>query len=328
MLKTALLQAARAACTLGLLAAPGMALAQSDYPTRPIKLIVPFTAGGGVDTVARILGDELKAVLGQSLVIENMPGASGMRGAEAAVRSDPDGYTLLLSSAGETAVNPHLFKNIKYDPERDLAPVSLVVKVPNVLVVNATSGIQSMDDLIAFAKKDGKASYSSSGVGNPQHLAGELLNKMASANLMHVPYRGAAQQVTDVLGNNVTATFASYLAVSSFVEAGQVKAIAVTSSERIPSLPSVPALAEHPLLKGYDVTNWFGLFAPAKTPPAVIEKINKAVGQVLSNPSTVKKLEALGSYPAPNKPEEFKDFVKAESAKFKNIIVTADIKSP
>jgi tripartite-type tricarboxylate transporter receptor subunit TctC len=326
MLRTAVFGAVMTACTFGFLATD-VALAQADFPARPIKLIVPFTAGGGVDTVARILGEELKGILGQSLVIENMPGASGMRGAEAAVRSDPDGYTLLLSSAGEAAVNPHLFKNIKYDPARDLAPVSLVVKVPNVLVVNAASAIQSLDDLIAFAKKDGKASYSSSGVGNPQHLAGELLNKMASANLMHVPYRGAAQQVTDVLGNNVTATFASYLAVSSFVEAGQVKPVAVTSSERIPSLPSVPAMAEHPQLKGYDVTNWFGLFAPAKTPPAIIEKLNKAIAQALGNPAAARKLEALGSYPAPNTPQEFKSFVAAETVKFKTIIVSADIKA-
>ncbi|HEX2135334.1 MAG TPA: tripartite tricarboxylate transporter substrate-binding protein, partial [Microvirga sp.] len=169
--------------------------------------------------------------------------------------------------------------------------------------------------------------YSSSGIGNPQHLAGELFNKMASANLMHVPYRGAAQQVTDVLGNNVTATIASYLAVSSFVEAGQVRALGVTSSERIPSLPSVPAMAEHPLLKDYDVTNWFGLFAPAKTPPAIIETLNKAVAQALANPAVAKKLEALGSYPAPSKPEDFKSFVAAESAKFKTIIVTADVKA-
>ena len=150
---------------------------------------------------------------------------------------------------------------------------------------------------------------------------------MASIKLMHVPYRGAAQQVTDVLGNNVTATFASYLAVSSFVEAGQVKALAVTSSERIPSLPSVPAMAEHPQLKGYDVTNWFGLFAPAGTPAPIIDKLNKAVVQVLGNPATAKKLADLGSYPSPMKPEEFKGFVATEWEKFKTIITTADIKA-
>ncbi|MXQ14335.1 tripartite tricarboxylate transporter substrate-binding protein [Microvirga makkahensis] len=184
-----------------------------------------------------------------------------MREAETVTRAERDGYTLLLSSAGEVAVNPHLFKSIKYDPSRDLTPVSLVVKVPNVLVVNAASDIKSLDNLSnAGNNKDAKATFSSSGIGNPQHLAGELLNRMASTNLMHVPYRGAAQQVTDVLGNNVTATFASYLAVAPFVEADQVRALGVTASERVPSLPSVPAMAEHPQLKGYDVTSWFGLF--------------------------------------------------------------------
>ena len=203
-----------------------------------------------------------------------------------------------------------------------------MVKVPNVLVVNVASGANSLDDLIGFTRNNAaKASFSSSGVGNPQHLAGELLNRMASIKLAHVPYRGAAQQVTDVLGNNVTATFASYLAVSSFVEAGQVKALAVTSAERIPSLPSVPAMAEHPELKRYDVVNWFGLFAPAGTPAPIVDKLNKAVVQVLSNPATAKKLADLGSYPSPNKPEEFKSFLAAESEKFKNIIATADIKA-
>ena len=149
----AIAEAREDCCCFGFVAAPDVARAQADYPSRPIKLLVPFTAGGGVDTVARILGDDLKGILGQPVVIENMPGASGMRGAEAAVRSEPDGYTLLLSSAGEAAVNPHLFKNIKYDPERDFAPITLVVKVPNVLVVNAASGINSLDDLIAFTKK-------------------------------------------------------------------------------------------------------------------------------------------------------------------------------
>ena len=311
----------------GISVSPSISVAQ-HYPARSIKLVVPFTAGGGVDTVARLLGDSLKGPLGQSIVVENLPGASGMRGAETVARAEPDGYTLLLASAGEIAVNSHLFKNIKYNALEDLAPVTLVVRVPNILVVSAASGLNSLDDLIAFARKSpDKASYSSSGIGNPQHLAGELFNRMASVKMTHVPYRGAAQQVRDVLGNNVTATFASYLAVSSFVEGGQVKALGVTSKERIPTLSNVPAIAEHNQLKGYDVVNWFGLFAPAKTPPAILEKLNEVVVKVLSDPESVKKLETLGSFPAPMTPAQFKEFVASETKKFGEIVVTAGIKS-
>lgn len=304
------------------------ASAQASYPSRLIKIIVPFAPGGGVDTVARLLGEEMKATLGQSVIVENAPGASGMRGAEVAARSEPDGYTLLLSSAGEIAVNQHLFNDMRYDPQRDLAPVSLVVKVPNVLVVSTTSPFNTLDDLIKAAQASDKITYSSSGIGNPQHLAGELLNKMTSSKMVHLPYRGAAQQVTDILGNNVTATFASYLAVASFVQGGQVRALGVTSAERVPSLPSVPAIGETAQLKGFDVTNWFGLFVPAKTPGPIIETLNKAVAQALANPVIAKKLEELGSYPAPNSPEAFRAFVTAETAKFKDIVVAADIKLP
>jgi tripartite-type tricarboxylate transporter receptor subunit TctC len=319
-----------AICTALLVAgilSPSVSVAQ-NYPTRSIKIVVPFTAGGGVDTVARLLGDSLKGPLGQSIVVENLPGASGMRGAETVARAEPDGYTLLLASAGEIAVNAHLFKGIKYKPLEDLAPITLVVKVPNILVVNAASSLKSLDDLIALTKKSpDKVSYSSSGIGNPQHLAGELFNRMASVKMTHVPYRGAAQQVTDVLGNNVTATFASYLAVSSFVEGGQVRALGVTSQERIPNLGNTPAIAEHEQLKGYDVVNWFGLFVPAKTPPAVVETLNKAVVKILSEPEVIKKLETLGAFPSPMTPAQFKEFVASETKKFGDIVVTAGIKA-
>jgi tripartite-type tricarboxylate transporter receptor subunit TctC len=304
------------------------ALAQAPYPSRLVKIVVPFAPGGGVDTVARLLAEEMKTSLGQPVIVENTPGASGMRGAEVAARSEPDGYTLLLSSAGEIAVNQHLFKDMRYDPRRDLAPVSLVVRVPNVLVVGASSPFGTLDELIKAAQTTDKITYSSSGIGNPQHLAGELFNKMTSSKMVHVPYRGAAQQVTDVLGNNVTATFASYLAVAPFVQSGQVRALGVTSAERIPSLPSVPAIAENAQLKGFDVTNWFGLFAPSKTPPAIIETLNKAVSQALANPAIARKLEELGSYPAANASEAFRAFVAAETVKFKDIVIAADIKLP
>lgn len=307
-------------------AGAGTASAQGDFPNRAIKIVVPFAAGGGVDTVARLVGEEFKHSLGQVPVIDNQPGASGMRGAETVVRSTADGYTILLSSAGEIAVNPHLFKSMRYDPAKDLAPITLVVRVPNVLVVSSSSPLKSLDDVLAAARTDGKVTYSSSGLGNPQHLAGELINKKVSGTkLLHVPYKGASAQVQDVLSGSVTATFASYLAVGSFVQGGQLRAIAVTSAERIPSLPDVPAIAENAQLKGYDVTNWFGMFAPANTPAPIIDKLNKAIVAALANPDVARKLETLGSYPATMPPAEFGKFVAAESAKFKDIVSVAGI---
>lgn len=301
-------------------------LAQAPFPSKPIRLIVPFAAGGGVDTVARILGEGLKEQLGQSVVIENLPGASGMRGAEAAATAEPDGYTLLLASAGEIAVAPHMQSKMRYAPERDLAPVTLAVRVPNVLVVKPDGKFKTAADLIAFSKANPReGNYSSSGVGNPQHLAGELMNKMSGSHLLHVSYRGAAQQIPDVLAGSVTATFASYLAVASFVEAGQLTALGVTSKDRIPSLPKVPALSETAGLSGFDVVNWFGLFAPAKTPPAIVATVQAAAEKVLRNPAIASKLETLGSYPDPMSSQAFKAFVGSETAKFKEIVTAAGI---
>lgn len=300
--------------------------AQAPFPNKPIRLIVPFAAGGGVDIVARILAEGLKEQLGQGVVIENLPGASGMRGAEAAATAAPDGYTLLLASAGEIAVAPHMQSKMRYSSERDLAPVTLAVRVPNVLVVKPDGKFASAADLIAFSKSNPKeGTFSSSGVGNPQHLAGELMNKMASSHLLHVSYRGAAQQIPDVLAGSVTATFASYLAVASFVEAKQLTALGVTSKERIPSLPNVPALAETPGLAGFDVVNWFGLFAPAKTPPAILATVHAAAEKVLRNPAIASKLETLGSYPEPMSQQAFAGFVSSETAKFKEIVAAAGI---
>ncbi len=305
----------------------GHAMAQA-YPSKPIRLVVPFAAGGGVDTVARILGEALKQELGQGVVIENLPGASGTRGAEAAAKADPDGYTILLASAGEIAVAPHIQKGLRYLPERDLAPVTLTVRVPNLLVVKGGSPHKTAAQLIAFSKaqpRDG--TYSSSGVGNPQHLAGELMNRMSGSQLLHVAYRGAAQQIPDVLAGSVTATFASYLAVASFVQGGQLHGVGVTSKERIPSLPNVPALAETPGLAGFDVVNWFGLFAPAKTPQAIVDALNTAAVKVLQKPEIAAKLSELGSYPSPMAPAAFGAFLRSETAKFKDIVTAAGIEA-
>jgi tripartite-type tricarboxylate transporter receptor subunit TctC len=312
---------------LAALTVPGIAGAQGSYPTKPSRIIVPYTAGGGVDTVARLLGEKLREGLGQPTIVDNKPGASGMIGAQAAAKAPPDGYTVLLAAAGEIAVNPHLYqKQMAYDPEKDLVPISLVVKIPNVLVVNPDVPAKTTAELVAHAKANpGKLTYSSSGVGNPQHLNGELLAKMAGIDIVHVPYKGAAQQLTDVTSKQVTMTFTSLAAAQPFIKSGQIKPIAVTSAKRVSSLPNVPALAEFQPLAGYELQNWFGLFAPAKTPETVIKKLNEAVTQALRDPDLAKKLEVQGAEPAPNTPAEFRQFVQTESKKFAKIITDANV---
>jgi tripartite-type tricarboxylate transporter receptor subunit TctC len=310
------------ACLTALILADGVELAaQEAYPTRTVTIVVPYTAGGGVDSVARLVGEDMQASLGQAVIVDNVPGASGMIGAQRVTRANPDGYTLLLSAAGEIAVKPHLKKKMTYDPIKDLAPISLVARVPNVLVVGGNTDIMTLNDFIARAKANpGTLAYATSGIGNPQHLAGELFNRMAGVETIHSPYRGAAQQITDVVGGHVQATYASLAAMLPFIKEERVRAIGVTSAERLPTLPDVPAIGEHPSFKGFEVVNWFGLFAPAQTPEAVIEKLNAAVSASLAKPETRSRLEELGALPSPTTPAEFKTFIVAESDKFGKII--------
>ncbi len=305
----------------------GHATAQDAYPTKPIKIIVPYSAGGGVDTVARLLAEQLRDTLKQPVIVDNKPGASGMIGAQAAAKSPPDGYTLLLAAAGEIVVNPHLYKKMGYSPEREFTPISLIAKVPNVLVVNPDVPAKNVAELVAYAKANpGKLTFSSSGAGNPQHLAGELFNKLAGVQIDHVPYKGASQQLTDVIAKHVSMTFTSLAAALPFIKNGQVRAIGVTSTKPLSALPDVPPLSELKPLAGYEIVNWFGMFAPAKTPEPIIKKLNAAVAQALENPDLRKKLELQGMEPSPNTPGQFGEFVKAESKKFARIISDANVK--
>ncbi|WP_157263955.1 Bug family tripartite tricarboxylate transporter substrate binding protein [Azohydromonas aeria] len=315
------------ACALGAaLLAPATALAQAAYPAKPITIIVPFSPGGGVDVMARLLAEKLRPVLGQVVNVENKAGGSGMIGAVAAVRAPADGYTLLMATAGETAINPHVHKaKMQYVPEKDLAPVSLVVKVPNVLVVNPALPIKSTAELLAYAKAHPGMSYGTSGIGNPQHLAGELLEKLSGQALTHVPYRGASNQLTDTAGGSVDMTFVSLAGAKPFMKDGRVRAIAMTSPKRSPLAPDVPALAETKGLEGYALENWFGLFAPAATPAPVIDKLSASVAQVLKDPDLVKRLNELGGEVTPMPPVPFKAFIQDESKRFAKIVQDANI---
>lgn len=300
-----------------------------DYPSKTITLVVPFSAGGGVDIVARLLAEKLRVSLKQNVIVDNKAGGSGMIGALAVVRSAPDGYTLLLGSAGETSINAFVYKNkMQYSPTKDLAPITLVTKVPNVLVATPSLPANSIQELVEYAKKNpGKLSYSSSGVGNPQHLNGELLEELAGIHMVHIPYKGASGQLIDVTSGNVNFTFVSYTAAKGFIKDGKVKAIAVTSPKRASFDSSIPAIAEYKPLAKYQLENWFGLFAPAGTPEPLLQKINAAVNQALKDPELAKKLQDQGGEPAPMTLQQFRDFVQSESQNFRRIVETAKITS-
>jgi tripartite-type tricarboxylate transporter receptor subunit TctC len=303
--------------------------AQSGYPDRPIHILVGYPAGGGVDLVARLLSEPMKAALGQSIVTENRAGASAMIAAGAVAKAPPDGYTLLMAASGEVAINQHLYGNkMSYDPLRELLPVALVGIVPCVIVVAATTPVNNPKELIAYAKANaGKLSFSSSGIGNPQQLAGELMNSMAGLNVLHVPYRGSAPAVTDVATGAVTMSFSSLAAALPLIQAGKLRAVAVTSRDRMPQLPEVAPLSEGaPGLAGYELLNWFAMFATAGTPPAIVERLNAIVNTALKDPALADKLIVQGIVPRPMTAPEFKSFVAAETEKFGKIVQAANIK--
>jgi tripartite-type tricarboxylate transporter receptor subunit TctC len=306
---------------------PFAAVWAQEFPTKTVTIVVPFSPGGGVDTVARLLAEKLRGTLKQTVVVENKPGGSGMIGAMAVVKAVPDGHTLLLGSAGETAINTFVFKNkMQYNPAKDLAPVTLVTRVPNVLVASQKFAANSIDELIAYAKKnEGKVTYSSSGVGNPQHLNGELLEQMVGVKLIHVPYKGAAGQLADLVGGSVDFTFVSYAAARGFLNDGRLKALGVTSAQRAAFDPNIPAIAETKAAAGYALENWFGLFTTAGTPEPVLAKINEAVTNALKDPELAKKLQEQGSSPAPMSVAQFRDFLNKETAMFKRVVETANV---
>lgn len=317
-----------------LAAAAALALAAStplhaaDLPAnRPITLIVPFAAGGGVDGMGRLLAERLRSELPQGVVVENKPGASGMLGATAVVRSAPDGATLLLGSAGETAINPLVFKSkMQYQPEKDLAPVALIARVPNVLVANPKLPVASVEQLVAYGRAHpDKLTYATSGVGNPQHLNGELLQSLAGIKMVHVPYKGAAAQLVDVAAGSVDLTFVSLAGALPFIKSGKVKPLAVTSAKRASFAPDIPALAEYAPLKDYALENWFGVFVPASTPPEVQQKLAAAIDRSLKDEKFVASIRELGGEVQPMSQDEFRAFIKAQTAVFAKVVADGNI---
>lgn len=307
--------------------APAMAQdAAENYPSTSLTLVVPFSAGGGVDIVGRILAQTLSKEIGQSVVVENRPGASGMIGASAVANAKPDGLTLLLASSGESAINPHLYSNMSYDPAKDLAPVTLIAKIPNLVTVATKLPFDDPKSFVDYAKQnDGKMSYSSAGVGNIQNISGELLNKLMGTEILHIPYKGSAQALADVTSGEVSFTFSSAAAALPYLQSGRIKAVGVTSDQPMKAFPDIPPLSSTPELKDFVLVNWFGLFVTAGTPDAVIDKLNQAVVRALNDPQVVQALETQGAEPSPTTPEEFGRFREEQSELFGGIIKDANI---
>ena len=295
------------------------ALAQA-YPTKPVTIIVPFAAGGTTDILARIIGQALTAELGQSVVVDNRAGAGGNIGGQAAAKATPDGHTLFMGTVGTHAINASLYKKMPFDPVKDFAPLTRVANVPNLLVANPAQPYKSVKDLIAYAKANpGKVNFGSSGNGSSIHLSGELFKSLAKVDMQHVPYKGSAPAVTDLLGNQIGIMFDNMPSAIQHVRSGKLVPLAVTTAKRSPELPSVPTIAEAGVL-GYEATSWFGMFAPAGTPAPVLAKLNAAIVKVLAQPDVKKKINEQGAEVYSETPEQFAAFIQAESVKWGKVV--------
>jgi tripartite-type tricarboxylate transporter receptor subunit TctC len=307
-------------------AGSAFAAAAQDYPTKPIRLIVPFAAGGPADLQARWLGTKLSAALQQPVVIDNRGGAGGILGTQAVVTAPADGHTLLFSSVGAIAIAPYIAEKVPYSPADDLAPVVRFATAPMVLVTGATSRHQSLAALVTYAKSNaGKVSFASAGPGTTTQLGSELLKREAGVNMIHVPYKGAAPALTDVMAGTVDVMFADAPVVLPHIKGGKLRALAVGTPQRESSLEGVPTTAESGY-KGVLASTWYGLMAPAKTPTAVVAKLNSAVNSVLATPEAKAFIAAQGLQSNGGTPEEFGAFIRAESARWTGLAKAAGVK--
>jgi tripartite-type tricarboxylate transporter receptor subunit TctC len=301
------------------------ALAQT-WPARPVRMLVPFPPGGGVDYAARIVGKHLSERLGQPVVIENRAGANGIIALEALKAAPADGYTLAAASNGPLVINPSIYLKLPYDPVRDFAPVGRMVNFPLLLVAHPSVAAKSVPELIALAKaKPGALTYSSPGVGNGGHLAAELFAAMAQIDLVHVPYKGTAPAAAALLAGDVSLAFSSIPTVLPHIRAGKLRALAVGDAARVPSLPEYPTIAESGLA-GYEAFSWAGVIAPAGTPQEIVRRVNAELGQILKQKPIVEQLGAEGTIPVTDTPEEFSAYIKSELGKWAAIVRTAKIK--
>ena len=314
-----------AALTLVLTGGAAPAQAQA-YPSKPIRWIVTYPPGGPTDFVARAIGARLTAAWGQQVVIDNRPGAGGVIGTELAAKAVPDGYTLLFGTSAGLTINPALISKLPYDPVKDFAPVSLLVINPQILVVNSGVPVNSVKELIAYAKsRPGQLNYASVGQGSPNHLGMELLKAQAGIDMVHVPYKGTGPAVTDLLGGQVQLMFNSMPVVLPLVKSGKLKGLAVGSAQRSPAAPDVPTVAEAGV-PGFENVTWYGMFAPAKTSSEVITKLNAQVVKILTDPEMAQRMASQGAEPRSTTPEELAQYMRVEFARWKKVISAAGIK--
>ncbi len=313
---------------LAALACSALAIGQSQaqtYPDKPIKLIVPFTPGGVTDNIGRVLAERMGRELGQGMIIDNRSGANGRIGTDAVAKAAPDGYTLLLGGIGALTIHPHMLK-VPYDPVKDFVPISLVATNDVVIVINPKLPPKTPAELVAYVKANsGKMQYGSSGIGAPTHLAAELFKTRVGSDMVHVPYKGDSAAVMDVVAGNVDLSFSTVSATLSLIQAGKLRAIAMTGLKRSQSLPDVPTLDET-VLKGFNTDTWVGLFAPAHTPDPIIKRLYEATKVALADPEVAKKLVAGGNNIVGNDTAQFRAFLDAESKKWGDVIRAGNIK--
>ena len=316
----------RASLALVLLAALPAALAQS-YPSRPVRLIVPFPPGGSTDILARALGQKLAEGLGQAVVIDNRPGAGGSIGADAAAKAAPDGHTLMMGHLGTLAVNPSIYKNLPYDPVKSFAPVSLMAMVPSVLVVNPQVPAANAAELIAYAKANpGKLAYGSAGAGSTSHLTTEYFKLATGTDILHVPYKGIGPMLTDLISGQLSMGLNGAPAVMPHVNSGRLRALAVSGLKRLESLPQIPTLDEAGV-KGFDASGWYGIVAPAGTPREIVMRLNAEIRRAMRTLDLLARLDNEGATSAPGSPEEFAAFIVSEIARWAAVLKRAGIEA-
>jgi len=318
----ALLAVAIAAAGAGAQGAP----ADGNYPTKPIRLVITYPPGGNTDLVGRAIAQKLTEAWGQQAVVDNRGGAGGVLGTLIAKQAAADGYTLLLGTSAGMVLNPLLMSKIPYDPHQDFAPVSLVIILPQLLAVHPGLAARNVKEFIALARaKPGQLNFGSSGVGTPNHLGGEMLKAMAGINIVHVPYKGGAASITDLIAGQVQLVISSAPSVVPHVRNNRLRALAIGSAKRTPALPDVPTVAESGV-PGYEYTTWYGIFAPSKTPSPIVAKLNTEIVRMLADPQTVQRFQSQGGDPASSTPAELAAYMKEETARWTRVIKTANIK--
>jgi tripartite-type tricarboxylate transporter receptor subunit TctC len=305
--------------------------AQTAWPTKPVRIVVPFAAGGTTDILARALAPELSRVFGQPFIIENKPGAGGNVGADNVAKSAPDGYSLLMGTVGTHAINPALYPKMPYDHVKDFVPITLVAGVPNVLVMNPAKaeayGIKSVPDLIRYAKANpGKLNMASSGNGTSIHLSGELFKTMTGTFMVHFPYRGSGPALLDLIGGNMDLMFDNLPSAMPQIKAGKLKALAVTSAERSAAVADLPTIAEAGPVKGFEASSWFGLLAPAGTPPDIVTRIQQETAKALGAPALKERLLSQGAIPSGMSPADFTKLIAAETKKWAEVVKASGAK--